>query len=517
MMPSIVYPIEVDFPPLTTFSVLSMLLAAIATSALFFLLIKNNWLLGRPAFAFAGLVNLLYQWPIAMASEQIESSLASPLFFVLTPHLVVFGAIAWVSGTDRLSLSGATVAPRKLPTVEVTLSIAAALLFTLLYFARVPARCTALFALIYDPASTLLAREVSIKFAGSTLATSSYGALVNTVLPAIAAIGIVQIIFVGIKKRRPIAIAAWTLGIFVCITLIMLAGAKGLLLPLVGVVLLSAVFWSTSFWGKVFSGAASVLCIVSALAAFELAKDRNGSVQAYDFAGCVNKLGANDQARELIASMLERGGLNLRPEQIAELSKQFHTSANSQTFATKRKSDVGTFTAGDYLKAIFNRAFIAPIQVAAWHHLYVDEIGSPGIGAFPLAKKIVGFSVDPTVLVYQRYGTVYSGGDKTSTSTAPTSFIFSWPAYFGFWGVALALACVLALDVATALILRRSPTNLLPVGVGLVAVISFNMITSDFVVVMLSHGGAVALLLMGAYAAIEMQRRNGATSQVTGP
>jgi hypothetical protein len=143
---------------------------------------------------------------------------------------------------------------------------------------------------------------------------------------------------------------------------------------------------------------------------------------------------------------------------------------------------------------------VIPTQVAAWHYLYVEEMGSPGFAAMPFARRLTGSSVNMPELVYQKYGSVFAHGDKTSTSTSPTSFLLAYPAYLGVVGLVLSLLAVIITDIIVSVLLLRVPNALYPIGVGLAAVISFNFILSDFVTVMLSHGGAVAIALMAFFA-----------------
>jgi hypothetical protein len=63
-------------------------------------------------------------------------------------------------------------------------------------------------------------------------------------------------------------------------------------------------------------------------------------------------------------------------------------------------------------------------------------------------------------------------------------------------GLVAAIVCILILDGVVAVAMRESSSNVLPLSIGLVFAISLNLITSDFFVVMLSHGGAVAVGLI---------------------
>jgi len=99
-------------------------------------------------------------------------------------------------------------------------------------------------------------------------------------------------------------------------------------------------------------------------------------------------------------------------------------------------------------------------------------------------------------LVYGAYGVIYSGGDATKGSTSPTSFVVAYPLYWGWWGLLFAIGLVTGWDLVMSLLLRRLSTWLLPLAAGLTAVCCVNFMTSEFLTTMLSHGGAVTMLLV---------------------
>src|SRR5690606_32927644 len=121
------------------------------------------------------------------------------------------------------------------------------------------------------------------------------------------------------------------------------------------------------------------------------------------------------------------------------------------------------------------RVFITPIQVASWHFLYVAEHGHPGFSAMPFGAQLTGETKNMPELVYKEYGIIYSGGDSTSTSTAPTGFTLAYPANLGWYGIPVALALLALMDVAFALVVRRLPAAMLGIGGGLAAVLAMNM------------------------------------------
>lgn len=500
-MPPVVYPIQFADPSLDAFSLFNIAAATCVSIWLMFSYVANPWRLTRPAFAFALLVNLIFQWPLVFLASPIYNSLNDPWWFVSCAHVVGISGLMWVWATDKITIAPDIVAKRLFSWRDVSVILGMTVVFSGLYFINMPMHCTALYALLFDPAYTLIAREVTVKLSGSTLASSSYGALANTLAPVLAAVSVAQIFRFSLE--RSIYVLLWATCLLGSIVVVMVAGAKGLTIPLVGAVCVSAVYWSVGWARKILAGSTALICVVCALASFELLRERGGGSSPYQFVSCVQTLGTFEKGAELLGSISRTGGLGLTPGQVERLMVQLEADSGlrqDRNFTPPKAPNADR--AATYVGALLQRAFISPIQVAAWHHLYIQDEGAPGLLAMPLAKKLFGSSIDMSSIVYMKYGVIYSSGDRTSTSTAPTSFIFSWPAYFGYLGLAAAVVALLALDLVVSMLARRISQNLLPITAAIAVVISFNMITSDIVVVMLSHGGGIAIVLLAAFGAV---------------
>lgn len=499
----IVHPLVLQTPSLTLFTVANGALAFICTLVLALMVVHRPARLARFAMIVAGALNALFQWPLALYSSQIELSLENASFFALCAHLPVLCFLAWVALVHRLEPSNVDdgdIVLRDLlwPTLAMTSLLGLFLLF-------MPYYCTAIYSMLFDPAYTLLAREVTIKLAGSTIATSAYGGVANAAAPAVAGLSVV--LSLRALMSRKLGLMVICLFLFgASFGAVLIAGAKGLLVSLVIVVAFCAVGSFRKWWARVIALLLAACILVALLASFELLRERGGREIPYDFAGCVVELGTIEEGRELLQSMVN-GGLTMSPEQVAHLLQQLE-KRGGQTLAPlvpRRPPTVGR--ASTYIGALAYRAFATPIQGAAWHHLYVQEHGSPGVGTLPLSLKLFGHSVDITVLVYQAYGTIYSGGDATSTSTTPTSYFFAYSAYFGWIGLLAAIVATIIIDAVSAMSMRRTNRTLFALGAGLLAVIAYNAIASDLYTVMVSHGGAVALALIAASGVSQARRR----------
>ena len=129
--------------------------------------------------------------------------------------------------------------------------------------------------------------------------------------------------------------------------------------------------------------------------------------------------------------------------------------------------------------------------------MYTETETFNGWKSLPFSRRILGESLNMPELVYQKYGVIYSQGDRTITSTAPTSFLLSYPASLGWVGFVLALVCIVMLDAVLAILTAHIKPSLVPLLIGVVLIMSINFMTSDFVTVLISHGGAVGILLVG--------------------
>jgi hypothetical protein len=297
-----------------------------------------------------------------------------------------------------------------------------------------------------------------------------------------------------------------------------------------------AYFWSRTLFSKILAIVLSVCFVSASLIGFELFKERSSVVGAgYDFAACSLRSGTCSKSIEMLESMRHRedslgipsafvkpiderlsclcgtdgntewcpsGTLNrvltgpiggaINPEQMAvDMPKSM--SAGISATAEKISQRFANFAG-----AIFTRVFVVPFQVSVWHFMYGETENVDGLKTLPFARRFFGESINTAELVYQKYGTVYSQGDRTVTSTAPTSFFLAYPAYLGIFGFFLSIGCIFLLDILLARLAFLAGASLMPFLIGLVLTMSMNLMTSDFVTVLLSHGGlaGIAMLLM---------------------
>lgn len=472
-------------------------LSALCSVAIIFLLLGNSNRILRPALILAVACCLIFQWPLALMSDALLTSLSNPWMFASFAHVPVLAGCAFVFATPTLDRQENNGDDRVFDLATAWPVAALLVVFVTIFLARVPLDCTALYASIFDPAAGLLAREVTIKFAGSVFATVSYGAVANSVSPAMVGLLLLMAMHF-VRECRWLQALGCLLVIVPCVAVVLLGGAKGLLVPIFIVGLFAALSARGTLLLRTTAVVSTLAVLVITMVSFELARERNVEIGQYDFNSCTARLGSTNEGVELLRSMYD-GGLGLPASRIRWYLVEAENEADgsidiSKPPTTFERPELSPQRAGSYLQSIIQRAFITPLQVASWHQLYVDEHGSPGREVLPLAKYLFGSSVDMTSEVYRSYGVIFSGGDRTSTSTAPTSFVFAYPAYFGWLGMLVVVSMIVALDAVMSWANRNLPRGNAFISAGLAAVICYNLLTSDFYTVMMSHGGGAAIL-----------------------
>lgn len=186
-------------------------------------------------------------------------------------------------------------------------------------------------------------------------------------------------------------------------------------------------------------------------------------------------------------------------ENITPLKESSRSVTNLTPTEAFIASEHNAITGSDRISSLINRAFITPIVVADWHFLYVAEYGAPGFSGLSIAKKFTDNYINMPSKICEIYEFIRSGGDKTSTCTAPTSYLFTYPAYMGIVGLLLASLATIAFDIIGALIIKYSMPPISYLAVGLMAVAGINFMTADFTTVMMSHGAGTSLAILAFF------------------
>lgn len=516
----LVNPLIVAAPQTTPFFLVNLLclLGVLIYSGLRF--ISNNLVAGRLSFSFAALVLIFYQVPLTIFSSQVEAGLQSPWGYSLIVNgtaatLMLYGAFSRSFDLKFVKLP----VPRMLPLVY-GVALILAILSLSLYLIGVPWQCTGLYALLFDPWLTLLAREFSIKLIGSSLGTYAWGAYANTVAPFLV-LSCIWLIKTSRGHWRSVRILLGFLSGVAAIGAILITGTKGLLIPLLIMLLVGAYFWSQTWVERIVVIFLSLAFVLVSLIGFELFKERSSVVgEKYDFAACSIRSGTCNRSLEMLDSMKFRDySLGIPSVFVKPIHDRLICLCNKDgDEATCPPGTIAGMIAGEvmvggmpaafqrmtqrssnFVEAIFNRVFVVPFQVSIWSFMYAETESFDGLKTLPLARRVFGESINIPELVYQKYGAIYSQGDRTSTSTAPTSFFIAYPAFLGVFGFILAVICIISLDFLLSKLAIFAGASLVPFVVGAVLVMSMNFMTSDFLTVMISHGGATAIVLLGIF------------------
>lgn len=513
-------------PSLSIFFFFNLIASLTVIGACIFRFILNNYAAGRLQLCIAAFLCIFYQIPLTLFSQQIEATLSDPWRYSSIVNGCALTLSLWGLLTRHLDLAGGA-SPFPENSNRFFLGTSLLGLGSLgIYLAGVPWQCTGLFALLYDPWLTLLAREFSVKLIGTSLSTYSFGAYANAIAPLLVLLS-VWLIRNSLLRLRFVGALTGILVGSLAIIAVLLSGTKGLLVPSILMLIAGTYFWCNTWLSRISTIFFAIVFVTFSLITFELMKERSSMVGgAYDFAACSQRAGTCQKSLDLLDSMKARDySLGLPGVYVAPIQSRLEClCSGSGDEVTCPAGTLGQVISGasrgiggqhlEYLAersttlagAVFNRVFVVPFQVSVWNFMYAETEPVDGVKTLPFARRIFGESLNMPELVYQKYGSVYSMGDKTSTSTAPTSFLLAYPIYVGWIGFALALASVIALDFVLARLARFIGAPLVPMLIGTVLIMSMNFMTSDFVTVLISHGGAAGIFALLLYAAMTKRK-----------
>ena len=505
---------------LSILSVTNGILLLAVISFIIFSIFKDKAYFARPGFILLGALHVFYQWPAFLLSTQIEYTFINALKFIFYVQAPVLALMIWLyfsrNINHQIQIDNKSNSYSNISILNFSLILSVIAILLGVYFYEVPFECSGSYALLYDPSSLLLAREFSAKLIPQTYSSYAYGLIANTLSPVIAGFSVLGVIN-NIKNAQYVRAFIWFAPFIVAVLTVLVSGIKGMLVPTI--IMLMVISWF-SFRNIVARSISIIACIGALgiiLVLYDVYSKNTLTSKRYDIVECAVELNACDKTNKLLTSMYQReeGGLGLNRDKIVELSDELRNKCDyelgsledsvnngqKQYSVTGKGTDKGT----DYLNSsyvqrhgwsIINRAILVPFQVMSWHYLYVENNSSPGFAAIPFTRLFTGQYVNVTELVYQEYGSLYSSGDKTITSTAPTSFIYYYPAYTGLIGLSLAILIIILFDYIGTLMISKVPAKVLSISIGLLTIIVYNFLLSDAVTVFFSHGGGGAVLLL---------------------
>ena len=475
--------------------------------------LKGNYVLARLYFSILSLFCIFYQIPLVLFSRQIESSVVNFWHFSFIINGGAMVLALWGAISRRFDFRNEPSTFQKNMNGVYFVTGIFSVIFLWGYLSGVPWDCTVLYALLFDPWLTLLAREFGVKLIGTSISTYSLGAYVNAAAPLFVLLSVWQIRS-SIASRNILGLLVGFICGSFAISAVLISGTKGLLMSMMVMLLVASYFWCKTWPARILTIFSSCLFVFISLITFELSKERHSIIGSnYDFASCSVRSGTCQKSLQLLESMKLRDySLGLPMKHLKPILARTECLCNGEgdeascpagslpDGASGISSNPFTGTrAESFAHAVANRIFVVPFQVAAWNYMYAETESFNGALTLPFARRIFGESLNMPELVYQKYGSVYSMGDKTSTSTAPTSFFLAYPFYVGAIGFMIAIVCILLLDLLIAFFTRSIGGHLVPMLAGIVVIMAMNFMTSDFVTVLISHGGLAGLLMILVY------------------
>lgn len=505
-----------DFSYFTLFSGIVILCLSLYLCYVF---ISKKGQLSRPSVLFSALVVCFFGWPFFIFSNIFQMEVENHWLFFSSVYISPAILFLWAHLTETYPTKVSNIIePYNKYYSQLALLIFGLTLLVILYLSYIPFDCTALYALINEPELSLLAREFSMKFFTSSIPGYAIGVLVNVVAPIIIVLNF-DLAKTFFFKRYYIKLTFLILLTFLVILCVLLTGTKGSLLPIFIMIICVSLFWNIKIINKLISAGLAIIFILASIFVIEFRKDIeiNHDILTYKFGSCSVRMNACNKSKILLESAQHRDfSLNLTRKSLGLLIEDLEREclvrfSQKQSPVLKPKIDhieISKLSLSNYIhtyiKGLFYRANVTPLQVGSWHFKYAEDYGAPGIaGILPERFYKTSKPISVPQEVYQKYGTIFSGGDTTSTSSAPTSFVLAYPAYLGYKGIAIVITLIILLDVIFIMITHHLKGKLKAIGIGVFAIICMNLLLSDYLAVMIAHGGVAGICLLAFFAIMQ--------------
>jgi len=473
--------------------------------AAYFLFFEKQ-MVTRPSFILALLIIVLYQIPLAIFSPVIYQNLFSAIWFAISIHTAVISNLMWIYFTPKLNAD--SIKTNTYVQYSATyfrgflfwFPSAIFFLFLGLYLYKIPFSCTAFYSLLMDQEISLLVREVLGKLLGANYAPHILNIMTSAIGP-ILAFFLSGRIYYDFKEKEYICLPLWVLMLVIVLVSPLLGGAKGSLVPMAVALSVVSFIVAKKWKYKILLAGGLFLLFAFMILVVKVAQESGSGNGRYQFGSCIARLNACSRTKVLLESLrppkayygVSRARLNVLGEDLlsfCDIDNIKYTEIKDKGGTTLGMPIIASLS--EHVMGMLHRVFVSPIQVAYWHFLYVDENGSPKLYGITLAKL---FS-DNYVSVPAKVCELYYLGDKTSACTAPTSYLFTYPAYLGWFGLLFACFLSLSFDIVFSLLIKYSPKPIVDLTLGIITIAAVNFIAADFVTVVVSHGVGVAFVML---------------------
>ncbi len=445
---------------------------------------------------------VIYLLPSIFFGGIIVEGLPEPSYFFFVIYGTGFALAVWLCLSPRMLNMETVVSPGAMPEKRKYASVAimglSALVLMAIWLYLLPFECTGGWSLLFDPERALLAREVSGKLSGVPYVWRLIGVYVNVIVPIFVFLSgtiIVDLLKKPRKKFLPVVVTLTALIVLAFLSLFLNA-TKGYLIPLLIVCIVGISLLRTRNLNKILGISVVSVSVFGGVFVLQGLILTGVSNNKYPLASCLVKFDACDAGVKLIETASSRGYPNIiggaaelhnyatSVETVCDMKVNIRKDLIEQSGVEQLRVDHDS----DVLGGLLTRAFKIPIQVASWYFLFKYESGSKMQNPIPILSRLGG-NGNLAHDVYQRFGSIYSKGDVTSTSTAPASFIFVYSAFMGWLGFLLSIVLLVTFDLIVFSFVRilRSPVSCGVAGAG--AVMAYHFLNTDFFTAIGSHGG----------------------------
>lgn len=297
---------------------------------------------------------------------------------------------------------------------------------------------TGVYAILFDPTNSTMAREESLKLLNSQMIKYAYALLCSAIAPVAAAMFALQTqVF---WKQKKIALAA-TMAFFVIICFVLISFPGHRWGPLV---ILLTIFMAFGYQERFkFFKLSQLLFLVVIL---------------FSITAIIS---------------FKREGVDISQVDIFEYLFGLNDGDDLA------KGDGGLFW------VVFGRVFVIPMKVG-WDYLsYVEKYGYWGVAAIPKLAALFGIeSIDVSNLMCMY---IYPDSLFRWSGTYPAGFIYSYYSYFGINGALLSLISIVLLDALVLSYRYLKPAILVPV-LATVSVAAISLTGCDFTTALISQG-----------------------------
>jgi len=428
------------FDTMSFFVITNFVFTFISTYCLIRLFQVRRYVFIKPSIVLLSYTNIFLQWPAAIFSGYYEAWLPNPYTMMFLIHgYVLIGLAGSISTMEeeakniwnktRLAIGS----DHSRAYLRSIIALTAVLIFVLiLYLLYVPITSTGLYAILFDPLSSGMAREESLKLLENRGVIYAFSIMTSSIAPLL--MGLLTMVLIGNNAiNKAIKYPGSVFIIILTAIAVSLTGARSGLFNMI-VVVCFVILWKKGF---------SIHPVFLVLLAFFVLSPA-------------------------IIMTLLREGIG-----IEDFSGLYFS----------------------YMGSILNRIFFMPFHVGCWYMHYAQENGPLGIGAIPkLAKLLRVEPLDGPNIIGLIYGPQYYGKAVLGSISATSGYLFGLYGYFGIISFPISLLALWLTDISVYLYRRLELFALIPC-LASINLSTLMFVQSDYTVVILTHGFALILLL----------------------